>query len=55
VPVTIETAVYPSSEIDSYYAKVPSNHGNILRKDFRTVAAAVHEVAGSDDIQAFER
>lgn len=30
------------------YAKVPSNHGNILRKDFRTVAAAVREVAGPD-------
>jgi hypothetical protein len=24
--------------------KVPSNHGNILRKDYRTIAAAVREV-----------
>jgi len=28
-------------------AKVPSNHGAILRKDFRAVAAAVREIAGS--------
>ncbi|MBF6340689.1 hypothetical protein IU450_33070 [Nocardia abscessus] len=27
------------------HAKVPSNHGNILRKDFRAVAEAVREVA----------
>ncbi|MEV0386830.1 alpha/beta hydrolase [Nonomuraea sp. NPDC050643] len=29
-------------------AKVPSNHGNILRKDFRAVADAVREVAALD-------
>jgi len=28
-------------------AKVPSNHGAILRKDFRAIAAAVREIAGS--------
>lgn len=28
------------------HAKVPSNHGNILRKDYRTVAEAVRAVAG---------
>jgi hypothetical protein len=27
-------------------AKVPSNHGAILRKDFRAIAEAVREVAG---------
>ncbi|PRX98838.1 alpha/beta hydrolase family protein [Allonocardiopsis opalescens] len=30
------------------YAKVPSNHGAILRKDFRAVAGAVREVAALD-------
>ncbi|SHG26577.1 alpha/beta fold hydrolase [Streptoalloteichus hindustanus] len=29
-------------------AKVASNHGNILRKDFRAIADAVREVAGLD-------
>lgn len=29
-------------------AKVPSNHGAILRKDFRAVADAVREVATLD-------
>lgn len=29
-------------------AKVPSNHGSILRKDFRAVADAVREVATLD-------
>ncbi|MFI6316742.1 alpha/beta fold hydrolase [Nonomuraea sp. NPDC050556] len=29
-------------------AKVPSNHGSILKKDFRAVADAVREVAGLD-------
>ena len=29
-------------------AKVPSNHGAILRKDFRAVAAAVREIADRD-------
>ncbi|WP_225727037.1 MULTISPECIES: alpha/beta fold hydrolase [unclassified Nocardia] len=32
----------PNIEI---HAKVPSNHGNILRKDFRTIAEAVRAVA----------
>ncbi|NNH75267.1 alpha/beta hydrolase [Nocardia uniformis] len=35
----------PNIEI---HAKVPSNHGNILRKDFRTVAEAVRVVAELD-------
>ncbi|WP_280391290.1 alpha/beta fold hydrolase [Nocardia brasiliensis] len=30
------------------HAKVPSNHGNILRKDYRTVAEAVRAVAGTE-------
>lgn len=30
------------------HAKVPSNHGNILRKDFPTIAAAIHQAAGPD-------
>ncbi|MFG3620398.1 hypothetical protein [Nocardia sp. NPDC047654] len=30
------------------HAKVPSNHGNILRKDFRAIAEAVRAVAGPD-------
>ncbi|MGS2807540.1 hypothetical protein [Nocardia sp. MW-W600-9] len=29
-------------------AKVPSNHGAILRKDFRAIADSVREVAGLD-------
>jgi predicted transcriptional regulator len=29
-------------------AKVPSNHGAILRKDFRAIADAVREVAALD-------
>ncbi|WP_285551763.1 hypothetical protein [Actinoplanes regularis] len=29
-------------------AKVPSNHGTILRKDFRAIAAAVREVRALD-------
>ncbi|MEU7166780.1 hypothetical protein AB0A70_19415 [Streptomyces morookaense] len=29
-------------------AKVPSNHGSILKKDFRAIAAAVREVAALD-------
>jgi hypothetical protein len=29
-------------------AKVPSNHGSILKRDFRAVAAAVREVAALD-------
>lgn len=33
------------------HAKVPSNHGNILRKDYRTVADAVREVAGHESGQ----
>ncbi|NNH68919.1 alpha/beta hydrolase [Nocardia uniformis] len=33
----------PNIEI---HAKVPSNHGNILRKDYRTIAEAVRVVAG---------
>ncbi|MFI9509010.1 alpha/beta fold hydrolase [Nocardia sp. NPDC052566] len=32
----------PNIEI---HAKVPSNHGSILRKDFRTIAAAIRETA----------
>lgn len=36
------TARNPAVEVS---AKVPSNHGAILRKDFRAVAAAVREVA----------
>ncbi|MCP2275362.1 alpha/beta fold hydrolase [Nocardia amikacinitolerans] len=35
----------PNIEI---HAKVPSNHGNILRKDYRAVAEAVTVVAGLD-------
>ncbi|WP_280311896.1 alpha/beta fold hydrolase [Nocardia abscessus] len=35
----------PNIEI---HAKVPSNHGNILRKDFRAIADAVRVVAGPD-------
>ncbi|MGY2061244.1 alpha/beta hydrolase, partial [Nocardia gipuzkoensis] len=29
-------------------AKVPSNHGALLRKDFRAIAEAVHEVTALD-------
>ncbi|ATL65593.1 alpha/beta fold hydrolase [Nocardia terpenica] len=35
----------PNIEI---HAKVPSNHGAILRKDFRTIAEAIREVAALD-------
>ncbi|MFI6604152.1 hypothetical protein ACIBHX_48670 [Nonomuraea sp. NPDC050536] len=30
------------------HAKVPSNHGSILKKDFRAIAEAVREVAALD-------
>jgi pimeloyl-ACP methyl ester carboxylesterase len=39
------TARNPNIKIS---AKVASNHGAILRKDFRAIAAAVHEVAALD-------
>ncbi|MBB5085028.1 alpha/beta fold hydrolase [Nonomuraea endophytica] len=39
------TARNPNIKIS---AKVSSNHGNILRKDFRAVAAAIREVAALD-------
>ncbi|MBF6340351.1 alpha/beta hydrolase [Nocardia abscessus] len=32
-------------------AKVPSNHGALLRKDFRAIAEAVHETAAAHDQQ----
>jgi pimeloyl-ACP methyl ester carboxylesterase len=32
-------------------AKVPSNHGSILRKDFRTIAEVVRETAAAQDKQ----
>jgi hypothetical protein len=36
-------------------AKVPSNHGAILKKDFRAVADAVREVAALDRTDRCER
>ncbi len=41
-------AVYERNENIRLFAKVPSNHGAILRKDFRAVAGAVREVAALD-------
>jgi pimeloyl-ACP methyl ester carboxylesterase len=40
--------VFERNENIRLFAKVPSNHGAILKKDFRAIAGAVREVAAPD-------